>query len=94
MDEQMIAQLSFWGPIIILVVFFYFLLYRPQKQAQKKREEMLGRLKTGDAVVTLGGMHGTIMLLDEKTVTLRAAEGVDIVFERSAISAVLTREEE
>ena len=37
MDEQMMAQLSSWGPIVILVVFFYFLLYRPQKQAQKKR---------------------------------------------------------
>ena len=87
MDTEMVAQLSSWGPIIILVLFFYF-LYRPQKQAQKKREEMLSRLKTGDAIITLGGMHGTITALDEKTVTLRIAEGIDVVFERSAISAV------
>lgn len=88
MDTEMVAQLSSWGPIIILVLFFYFLLYRPQKQAQKKREEMLSRLKTGDEIITLGGMHGTITALDEKTVTLRIAEGIDVVFERSAISAV------
>ena len=94
MDEQMMAQLSSWGPIVILVVFFYFLLYRPQKQAQKKREEMLSRLAVGNAVVTLGGMHGTITALDEKTVTLRVAEGVGIVFERSAISAVVSETQE
>lgn len=94
MDEQMMAQLGSWGPIIILVLFFYFLLYRPQKQAQKKREEMLGRLKVGDNVVTLGGMHGAITALDEKTVTLRVADGVSILFERSAISGVSAPEQE
>ncbi len=94
MDAEMMAQLSSWGPIIILVLFFYFLLYRPQKQAQKKREEMLGSLKTGDKIITLGGMHGTITALDEKTVTLSVAESVSIVFERSAVSAVPTSEQE
>ena len=81
MDAEMMAQLSSWGPIVILVLFFYFLLYRPQKQAQKKREEMLSRLK-------LGGMHGKITVIDEKTVTLSVGENVSIVFERSAISGV------
>ena len=49
---------------------------------------MLSRLKVGDAVITLGGMHGRITAIDEKTVTLSAAENVSIVFERSAISGV------
>ena len=94
MDAEMMAQLSSWGPIIILVVFFYFLLYRPQKQAQKKRDAMLAALKVGDEIITLGGMHGKIMELNDKTVTLRAADGVNIVFERSAVSAVHTKEDE
>ena len=92
MDAEMMAQLSSWGPIIILVVFFYFLLYRPQKQAQKKRDAMLAALKVGDEIITLGGMHGKITALDDKSVTLRVADGVNIVFERSAISAVNTPE--
>lgn len=92
MDAEMMAQLSSWGPIIILVLFFYFLLYRPQKQAQKKRDAMLAALKVGDEIITLGGMHGKIMALDDKSVTLRVADGVNIVFERSAISAVNTPE--
>ena len=92
MDAEMMAQLSAWGPIIILVLFFYFLLYRPQKQAQKKRDAMLAALKVGDEIITLGGMHGKITALDDKSVTLRVADGVNIVFERSAISAVNTPE--
>ena len=92
MDAELMAQLSSWGPIIILVLFFYFLLYRPQKQAQKKRDAMLAALKVGDEIITLGGMHGRITAIDEKTVTLRAADNVNIVFERSAISAVNTPE--
>ena len=94
MDAEMMAQLSSWGPIIILVLFFYFLLYRPQKQAQKKRDAMLAALKVGDEIITLGGMHGKITELDEKSVTLRVAENVNIVFERSAISAVNTPDQE
>ena len=93
MDAELMAQLSSWGPIIILVLFFYFLLYRPQKQAQKKRDAMLSALKVGDEIITLGGMHGRITAIDEKTVTLRAADNVNIVFERSAISAVNTEQE-
>ena len=92
MDAEMMAQLSSWGPIVILVLFFYFLLYRPQKQAQKKRDAMLAALKVGDEIITLGGMHGKITALDDKSVTLRVADGVNIVFERSAISAVNTSE--
>lgn len=92
MDAEMMAQLSSWGPIIILVLFFYFLLYRPQKQAQKKRDAMLAALKVGDEIITLGGMHGKITALDDKSVMLRVADGVNIVFERSAISAVNTPE--
>ena len=88
MDAEMMAQLSSWGPIVILVLFFYFLLYRPQKQAQKKREAMLSALKVGDEISTLGGMHGKITTLDENAVTLRVADDVNIVFERSAISSV------
>ena len=53
---------------------------------------MLSALKVGDEIITLGGMHGKITVLDENTVTLRAADGVNIVFERSAISSVNTSE--
>jgi len=47
-----------YSPLILLVVVFYFILIRPQQKQQKVRKEMLGSLKKGDRVVTIGGIHG------------------------------------
>jgi preprotein translocase subunit YajC len=71
-----------------MLVIFYFLFYRPQKNEQKKRSDMLGSLKKGDRVVTIGGMHGTITAFGDDTVTVRVAEKVEIDFNRSAIGSV------
>jgi preprotein translocase subunit YajC len=77
-----------------MIVIFYFLFYRPQKKEQKKRSDMLGSLKKGDRVVTIGGMHGTITAFSDDTVTLKVAEKLEIEFNRSAISQVKNRTEE
>jgi preprotein translocase subunit YajC len=75
--------------IILMFAIFYFLLIRPQQKRQKERQAMLSQLKKGDRVVTIGGIHGTIVDLDDDKVTLRVAETTKIVFERSAISSVI-----
>ena len=67
-------------------VIFYFLLYRPQKKEQKKRAELLDALKKGDKVVTIGGIHGVITALNDKIVTLKVAEKVEIDVARTAVS--------
>jgi len=73
---------------IALLGLMYFMLIRPQQQQAKKRNEMLNALKAGAEVVTIGGLHGTITAMDEKTVRLKVASGVELVFNRSAIGAV------
>lgn len=73
-------------PIVLMGVIFYFLLYRPQKKEQKKRAELLDALKKGDKVVTIGGIHGVITALNDKIVTLKVAEKVEIDVTRSAVS--------
>ncbi|MDI3328780.1 MAG: preprotein translocase subunit YajC [Alicyclobacillaceae bacterium] len=82
---------NYSGIISILVMFaiFYFLLIRPQQKRQKERQAMLAALKKGDRVITIGGIHGTIIDLDDDKVTLRVSETTKIVFERSAISTVV-----
>jgi preprotein translocase subunit YajC len=69
---------------------FYFLVIRPQqrkqRQAQKERDEMLNALKSGDKVVTNGGIYGTVVAVRESTVLLRIAQSVSIEVQRSAIS--------
>lgn len=73
-------------PIALMGVIFYFLLYRPQKKEQKKRSDMLSSLKKGDKVVTIGGIHGSIIGITDKIVTLKIAEKVEIEISRTAVS--------
>ena len=73
-------------PIALMAVIFYFMLYRPQKKEQKKRSNLLDNIKKEDRIVTIGGIHGTITALTDKTVMLRIAEKVEIKISRTAVS--------
>lgn len=72
---------------IALLALMYFMMIRPQQQTAKKRKEMLESLVAGADVVTIGGMHGTISAIDDATVRLKVASGVELTFNRSAIGA-------
>ncbi|MNJ33696.1 preprotein translocase subunit YajC [compost metagenome] len=73
-------------PFAIMFIVFYFLLIRPQKKKQQTRNNMLRELKKGDKIVTIGGLHGTILSLTDDTVVLQVNDATKLTFERNAIS--------
>ena len=75
-------------PLILIFVIFYFLLIRPQKKQEKEHQKLLKALDKNDQVVTSGGIHGTIVNVKDKTVTLRVDENVKIEIETNCISVV------
>ena len=75
-------------PILLIFAIFYFLLIRPQQKQQKKHREMVGQLKKNDEVVTNGGIHGTVVNVDDATVTLRVDDNARIKFQKNTISFV------
>ncbi|HEX6972368.1 MAG TPA: preprotein translocase subunit YajC [Limnochordia bacterium] len=79
-------------PFVVMFLVFYFLLIRPQQQQQRKRKKMLGELKRGDRVVTVGGLHGEITALRDDVLTLRIADKVEVKISRSGVSHVLGKE--
>lgn len=87
-------------PFILIFVIFYFLLIRPQQRkqrlAQQERDAMLKSLKSGDKVVTTGGIYGTIVAVRDKddTVQLRIAQSVSVEAERSAIAKLQPSDKE
>jgi preprotein translocase subunit YajC len=81
-------------PLILIMVIFYFLMIMPAQRRQKKVAEMLKDLKTGDKVITNGGIYGTIAGLEPDAVQLRIAEQVKIKVSRSAIAGLQTEEKE
>ncbi len=83
-----------FSTIIMLVSFliiFYFFIMRPQIKRQKKEREFQEHIKKGAQVITIGGIHGRIIEINENnnTVVLETGAG-KIRFERSSISMDLT----
>lgn len=81
------------GMVLIYGALFgamWFFLIRPQKNQQKKTQEMLNQIKRGDKVITIGGLHGVVEEVDatNNTITLDC-EGIFLTFERRAISRVV-----
>src|SRR5437879_11189135 len=60
-----------FAPLIFIFAIFYFLLIMPQQRRQKKWQKMLSELKTGDKVVTSGGIRGTIIAIKDDYLHLR-----------------------
>ena len=85
------------GGLLLPVLFFvalYFLMILPNQKKQKKWQEMLGTLKSGDKVTTNGGIRGTVLTVKDDVVTLRVQpDGVKLEFVKSAIAAVTTDEQ-
>jgi len=73
-------------PIALIFVVIYFLLIRPQQKRAKQHKEMLEALKTGDSVVTIGGIRGTVAAVDQDSVVVKVADGVKLTFTKSAVA--------
>ncbi len=80
-------------PLVFLFVIFYFLIIRPQQKKQKAHSELLAKLDKNDEVITVGGVHATVVSVGEKTVILRIADSVKIEIEKGSITQVTKKRE-
>jgi preprotein translocase subunit YajC len=80
---------------LLMFVLLYVLLILPNQRKQKKWQEMLTQLKSGDRVTTSGGIRGTILVVRDDSVQLRVApDNLKLEFVKSAIASVTTPDEE
>jgi len=82
----MMSTLIMFG---LIIAIFYFMILRPQQKRQKERGSLLESLKKGDKIVTIGGMHGSVVGIEEKTILVQVAENIKLKFERSAIASII-----
>jgi preprotein translocase subunit YajC len=83
-----------FAPLIFIFAIFYFLLIMPQQRRQKKWQQMLSELKTGDKVVTSGGLRGSIVALKDDYIHLRVPpDNLRIEVSRASVSSVAAGEE-
>ncbi|MEU8262795.1 preprotein translocase subunit YajC [Micromonospora sp. NPDC048999] len=83
-------------PILMIALLFgvmYFMMIRPQQKRRREAEQMQSALAPGDEIVTIGGLHGTVTGVDDETVLLEIAPGVQTKYARPAIARVVKQVE-
>ncbi len=79
--------------IALLFGVMYFMMIRPQQKRRREAERMQSTLGPGDEVVTIGGLYGTVTGVDDETVLLEVAPGVQTRYARPAIARVVSQAE-
>lgn len=79
--------------ILVLYVFgllaiIYFLLLRPQKKRKNEHRQMIAALTPDCEIVTIGGLHGRVSAVNEKTVSIVMRGGGEAEFEKEAIARI------
>ena len=87
-EQPNIFEQIFGGPMfmfVVIIILFWVMLIRPQRKAQKEQQARIASLQRGDKVVTNAGLHGFIEKVNDRTVSLKIAEGVIVELEKNAI---------
>jgi len=83
---SMVSTIIMFGAIFAI---FYFMIIRPQQKRAKEREKLLSNIEKGDKIITSGGVHATIVGIEEKSVLIEIAPNVKVKIERSAVGSVV-----
>jgi preprotein translocase subunit YajC len=80
--------------LAFLIAIFYFVLIRPQKRRVQAHRQLVESTGVGDEVITIGGMHGSVVSIEEDEIRLEIAPGTTVRFVKSAIARRVDEEEE
>ena len=79
-----------WSSILMIVVMFVvidFFMIRPQQKRQKEIKKFRESIKSGDKVITAGGIYGKVKDVKETTITLEIADNVRITIDKNSVYA-------
>ena len=76
-------------PMILIIAAMFYLMWRGQAKERKKREAMLTSIKSGDKVITIGGIHGTVVEVKNDGFVIKIADNVKIEVTKNAVGSVV-----
>jgi len=88
---DVMSSLTGMLPLILMFVVLYFVMIRPQMKRQKEHKAMIDAIAKGDEIATAGGLLGKVVHLDEGSLTLEIASGVEVQLQRHAVTQVLPK---
>jgi preprotein translocase subunit YajC len=80
--------------LVVMVGLLYMLMIRPQQRRARAQKQLQSAIDVGDEVVTIGGIYGEVTEIDDETVVIEIADGVEVRFIRSAIGRKLVFDDE
>ncbi len=82
------SQSTWWSllPLVLIIVVFYLFFIRPQMKRSKDQKKFRENLQKGQKVITIGGIHGRIVEIQDTTVTIEVEGQVRLKVEKSAIA--------
>ncbi len=72
-------------PLLITFGLMWVLLIRPQKRRVQLQQAMVASLRAGDEIITTSGVYGTILSVDEETLFVEVAPGVNLRMVRGSV---------
>jgi preprotein translocase subunit YajC len=88
------SPFGMWILLALFILAAYFLIIRPQQRRRKQAEQLQSSVGPGDEVITVAGLYGKVVDIDDKTVTLEVAPGVTNRYARQAIGQVVNKKAE
>jgi preprotein translocase subunit YajC len=85
--------LNFLIVIVVLFVLMWLLLIRPQRRRSQAQLSMQDTLRKGDEIITAGGLHATVVSIEDDVLEVELAPGIVVRMDRRAVAAVVAPEE-
>jgi preprotein translocase subunit YajC len=85
------AALVSFLPLVLIFLVFWFLIIRPQQKQQKARQAMIAAIKSGDRVVTTGGLFATVKDVHEDYIVAFISEGIKVEISKAAVTGVVDK---
>lgn len=87
------SSAAFWIMMVAIFAVMYFFMIRPQQKQQKELRNFREGLKKGDKIVTIGGIYGTVVEVDDKTVVIKVDGDVKLRMAKEAIQKDYTAQQ-
>ena len=78
---------SFWVMIVAMVLIMYFFMWRPESKRRKEMEKFRNGLKSGDKVITAGGIYAVVKKVEETTLLIEVDSNVTLRIDKNMVVA-------
>ena len=85
--------MSFLIIIVVLFLLLWVLLIRPQRRRGQAQLQMQDAVRKGEEIITAGGLHGTVVSIEDDVLEIEIAKGIVVRLDRRAVAAVVRLEE-